>query len=151
MGANDFYPFVRAELKEHDPDAYRALLIPWGIDAGNPNEWTNLATRPKFRGVKQELAAYLPALEDEVPNAPFDPNARSGKQKQRKAKKRSYRGGTATGIRIPVPGVARGPDSGICGAALVWARRRAPPGFCLQWTPCGRQFNGHQIQAPATG
>ena len=33
MGANDFYPFVRAELKEYDPDTYRALLIQWGIDA----------------------------------------------------------------------------------------------------------------------
>ena len=52
----------------------------------DPNEWTNLATRPKFRSVKQELAAHLPALEDEAPNAPFDSNVRSGKQKQKQRK-----------------------------------------------------------------
>ncbi|NQU21993.1 MAG: hypothetical protein HQ567_11975 [Candidatus Nealsonbacteria bacterium] len=32
FGVNDFYPFVRAELAEHDPDAYRALAILWGVD-----------------------------------------------------------------------------------------------------------------------
>ena len=33
LGVNDFYPFVRAELKEYDPDTYGALQILWGIDA----------------------------------------------------------------------------------------------------------------------
>lgn len=33
LGVNDFYPFVRAELKEYDPDTYRALQIQWGVDA----------------------------------------------------------------------------------------------------------------------
>jgi len=32
FGVNDFYPFVRAELKEYDPDTHRALAILWGID-----------------------------------------------------------------------------------------------------------------------
>ena len=32
FGANDFYPFVRAELKEYDPETYRALQIVWGVD-----------------------------------------------------------------------------------------------------------------------
>lgn len=32
FGANDFYPFVRAELKEHDPEMYNALQTTWGVD-----------------------------------------------------------------------------------------------------------------------
>jgi hypothetical protein len=35
LGVNDFYPFVRAELKEYDPDTYRALQIQWGVDAAD--------------------------------------------------------------------------------------------------------------------
>jgi len=61
--------------------------------SADPNEWTNLATNPEFRQVKQKLAGYLPALEDEAPNAPFDPNIRSSKQKQKAAqKKKSHNG-----------------------------------------------------------
>jgi len=30
FGTNDFYPFVRAELREHDPEAYRLLETIWG-------------------------------------------------------------------------------------------------------------------------
>ncbi len=33
LGVNDFYPFVRAELKEYDPNTYTALQILWGVDA----------------------------------------------------------------------------------------------------------------------
>ena len=33
LGINDFYPFVRAELKDHDPDTYAALEKLWGIDS----------------------------------------------------------------------------------------------------------------------
>lgn len=33
LGVNDFYPFVRAELREYDPDTHTALQILWGIDA----------------------------------------------------------------------------------------------------------------------
>lgn len=33
FGANDFYPFVRAELREYDPNTYTALQILWGIDS----------------------------------------------------------------------------------------------------------------------
>ncbi len=32
FGANDFYPFVRAELKEHDPDCYAMLQDLWGVN-----------------------------------------------------------------------------------------------------------------------
>ena len=32
FGANDFYPFVRAELKEYDPDMYHLLQNLWGVD-----------------------------------------------------------------------------------------------------------------------
>ena len=30
LGVNDFYPFVRAELKEHDPDMYQIMRKVWG-------------------------------------------------------------------------------------------------------------------------
>ena len=32
FGTNDFYPFVRAELKEHDPHMYVLLQELWGVD-----------------------------------------------------------------------------------------------------------------------
>jgi hypothetical protein len=31
FGTNDFYPFVRAELKAHDPDMYAVLCEVWEI------------------------------------------------------------------------------------------------------------------------
>ncbi len=37
LGTNDFYPFVRAELKDYDPQTYKALCILWGIDPDNIN------------------------------------------------------------------------------------------------------------------
>ena len=30
FGVNDFYPFVRAELKEHDPDMSSLMQTLWG-------------------------------------------------------------------------------------------------------------------------
>ncbi len=33
FGANDFYPFVRAELKEHDPEMVALLQDLWGVNA----------------------------------------------------------------------------------------------------------------------
>ncbi len=30
FGVNDFYPFVRAELKEHDPKMFGVLEAVWG-------------------------------------------------------------------------------------------------------------------------
>lgn len=30
FGVNDFYPFVRAELRQHDPETYRAVEAAWG-------------------------------------------------------------------------------------------------------------------------
>ena len=30
LGVNDFYPFVRAELKEHDPDMFALMMKVWG-------------------------------------------------------------------------------------------------------------------------
>ncbi|NNE01213.1 MAG: metallopeptidase [Pirellulaceae bacterium] len=30
FGVNDFYPFVRAELKEHDPSMYKVMQTVWG-------------------------------------------------------------------------------------------------------------------------
>jgi hypothetical protein len=31
FGRNDFFPFTRAELKQHDPDMFAALITAWGI------------------------------------------------------------------------------------------------------------------------
>jgi hypothetical protein len=31
FGTNDFYPFVRAELKEYDPDIFALLCEVWGV------------------------------------------------------------------------------------------------------------------------
>ena len=31
FGTNDFYPFVRAELKEHDPQMYALECEVWGV------------------------------------------------------------------------------------------------------------------------
>jgi len=31
FGTNDYYPFVRAELKEHDPKMYEVLEKVWGV------------------------------------------------------------------------------------------------------------------------
>ena len=33
FGTNDFYPFVRAELKAHDPEMYAVLCEVWEIPA----------------------------------------------------------------------------------------------------------------------
>ena len=32
FGTNDFYPFVRAELKEHDPELFKLLCELWGVN-----------------------------------------------------------------------------------------------------------------------
>jgi hypothetical protein len=36
FGTNDFYPFVRAELRRHDPNAFKMVETLWGVkpDAG---------------------------------------------------------------------------------------------------------------------
>ena len=31
FGQNDFYPFVKAELREHDPEITRVLTEVWGV------------------------------------------------------------------------------------------------------------------------
>jgi hypothetical protein len=33
FGTNDFYPFVRAEFKEHDPKGYETLRQAWGVNS----------------------------------------------------------------------------------------------------------------------
>ena len=53
----------------------------------DPNEWINLAGKPPFRQIRKELAAFLPAPDDEVPNAPTDPNLKRSKRKSNQKKK----------------------------------------------------------------
>ncbi len=33
FGTNDFFPFTRAELKQHDPDMYKLLTLLWGVES----------------------------------------------------------------------------------------------------------------------
>ena len=32
FGRNDFYPFVRSELQQHDPRMYELVKAAWGVD-----------------------------------------------------------------------------------------------------------------------
>jgi len=45
FGTNDFYPFVRAELKEHDPDMYILLQDLWGVDVKRQQRVTGSLVR----------------------------------------------------------------------------------------------------------
>jgi tRNA U38,U39,U40 pseudouridine synthase TruA len=38
FGTNDFYPFTRAELKEHDPEMFKLLCEVWGVNLKPPSE-----------------------------------------------------------------------------------------------------------------
>jgi hypothetical protein len=54
FGTNDYYPFVRAELKRHDPVAYDLLTKVWGVDPAKladqvAQRSTRKATGPKAR------------------------------------------------------------------------------------------------------
>jgi hypothetical protein len=47
FGTNDFYPFVRAEFKEHDPTGYDTLSRAWGLQPPNRAvEERSSSTRP---------------------------------------------------------------------------------------------------------
>lgn len=50
FGANDFYPFVRAELKQHDPQMYALLQDLWGVDVKLQNRATRSLARFIDRG-----------------------------------------------------------------------------------------------------
>ncbi|MHC4693748.1 MAG: M90 metallopeptidase family protein [Planctomycetota bacterium] len=54
FGANDFYPFVRAELKEYDPDMYSLLQNLWGVDVEDQQKRT------------KELADFLDADKTDI-------------------------------------------------------------------------------------
>jgi hypothetical protein len=42
FGTNDFFPFVRAELKQHDPRMYELIRTVWGVsdNPDRPVPWT---------------------------------------------------------------------------------------------------------------
>jgi hypothetical protein len=48
FGTNDFYPFVRAELKRHDPMAFEMLETTWGVHPAAASKTT--AGRKRSRG-----------------------------------------------------------------------------------------------------
>jgi hypothetical protein len=47
FGTNDFYPFVRAELREFDPQGEAAVRKAWGVEEGDDE--VKAATRPTTR------------------------------------------------------------------------------------------------------
>lgn len=47
FGTNDFYPFVRSELRRHDPGAFDLLVEQWGVDEAKAVRKT--ADRPATR------------------------------------------------------------------------------------------------------
>lgn len=59
FGANDFYPFVRAELKEHDPDGYALLESLWGVDVKRQKRVTRSLV--KFIESQNEPTTAAPA------------------------------------------------------------------------------------------
>jgi hypothetical protein len=46
FGTNDFYPFTRAELKEHDPEMYGVLCEVWGVNPMKSSEAQNKLAPP---------------------------------------------------------------------------------------------------------
>jgi hypothetical protein len=53
FGTNDFYPFTRAELKEHDPEMFKVLCEVWGVGGERPG-------KPRKQTTAQPSAAELP-------------------------------------------------------------------------------------------
>jgi len=45
FGTNDFYPFTRTELKEHDPEMFKLLCEVWGVSGKPPWDRRNPNTR----------------------------------------------------------------------------------------------------------
>jgi hypothetical protein len=62
FGTNDFYPFVRAELREHDPHACRLLENLWGVDVQAETRKINSLVR------LMELHSYGAVLADDSPS-----------------------------------------------------------------------------------
>jgi len=83
FGANDFYPFVRAELREYDPNTYAALTTLWGIDR-DELEWrerlladTMDRNPPPIGWGKAVTCTVCPA-----PSEPTEPPTSAYKQRQ---------------------------------------------------------------------
>jgi hypothetical protein len=56
FGTNDFYPFVRSELKRHDSVAYDLLTKVWGVDPTKPADRVgDGATRKAGRSTKAKV------------------------------------------------------------------------------------------------
>jgi len=62
FGTNDFYPFVRAELREHDPHACRLLENLWGVDVEAETRKINSLVR------FMELHSYGAVFTDDSPS-----------------------------------------------------------------------------------
>jgi hypothetical protein len=56
FGTNDFFPFVRAELRQHDPGAYELLSKQWGIDETKSVNKTAGRTAKKAKPAKEPRA-----------------------------------------------------------------------------------------------
>ncbi|MCH8923193.1 MAG: hypothetical protein IIA67_08620 [Planctomycetes bacterium] len=56
FGTNDIYPFVRAQLREHDPETYRGVADAWKVDLDERRKLTaelvkTLASAPRITGI----------------------------------------------------------------------------------------------------
>lgn len=58
FGTNDFYPFVRAELKVHDPKAYELLEKLWGVRRGVRKVEAKDAARPPPSSMPNATSAW---------------------------------------------------------------------------------------------
>ncbi|MCH8830977.1 MAG: hypothetical protein IID45_15505, partial [Planctomycetes bacterium] len=58
FGTNDIFPFVRAELREHDPETFSRLAAQWNVDLRSQQQTERelaetLAARPLITGLKK--------------------------------------------------------------------------------------------------
>lgn len=56
FGTNDIYPFVRAQLREHDPETYRGVAAAWNVDLDERRKLTarvitTIASAPRITGI----------------------------------------------------------------------------------------------------
>ncbi len=72
FGTNDFYPFVRAELEEHDPDMYRLLQDLWGVDVKEQQRVTTSLVRFMDSQKQQVDTAAKGADIFHVPTSDYD-------------------------------------------------------------------------------
>ena len=98
----------------------------------DPNEWTNLATRPEFASVKAELANYLPQT---------DAPTRASKQKQAVTSSREEPTTVTAG-----PAISPYPMSSVIGGFTIEPERQSighGDNWAITWAADDRQYSFH--------